>query len=433
MHIYDIIKKKRDGGEMTECETEFFIKGMVNGEIPDYQVSALLMAIYFQGMTDREMSALTMAMAYSGDVIDLSGVGGVTADKHSTGGVGDKTTLIVAPIVAALGGKIAKMSGGGLGHTGGTKDKLESIEGFKTNIAPSDFLKQVSEIGICLASQSGNLAPADKKMYALRDTTATVESIPLIASSIMSKKIAAGAENIVLDVKTGSGAFMKTAADSRKLAEKMVSIGKSAGKRMCAVITNMDIPLGCAVGNALEVKEAIEVMCGGGDADLREICVVLAVNMLMLVNGKSEAECRDDVLKVLENGSAFEKFKQTVKAQGGNAEWIDNPQLFPSADIKECVTAAENGYISRMNAEKIGIAAMRLGAGREKVGDSIDYSAGIILKKKTGDYVKKGDVIAVMHTNDRQKLSWAYEVFDGALEYSAEKIVKPALIYDIVR
>lgn len=433
MRMYDIIKKKRDGGELTERETEFFVKGITDGEIPDYQVSALLMAIYFQGMTDREMTSLTMAMAHSGDIIDLSGIDGATVDKHSTGGVGDKTTLIVAPIVASLGGKIAKMSGGGLGHTGGTKDKLESIEGFRTDISPTDFLKQVNEIGICLASQSGNLAPADKKMYALRDVTATVENSALIASSVMSKKIASGADNIVLDVKTGSGAFMKTVEDSRSLAEKMVKIGKSVGKNMCAVITNMDIPLGCAVGNTLEVLEAIEVLRGGGDDDLRELCVVLAANMLAAVNGKEYDECRGEVLKVLKNGRAFEKFKQTVKAQGGNVRWIEDTSLFPKAKFTEIVTARQSGYISRTDAEKVGIAAMRLGAGREKIGDGIDYGAGIVLEKKVGDYVDKGDTVARLYTNDESKICAAAEIFDTAVCYSDEKVEKAALIYDIVK
>lgn len=433
MRMYDVIKKKRDGGILSAEEIDFFISGVVSGEIPDYQISALLMAIYYKGMTDEELSAFTMAMANSGDTIDLSMFGGNTVDKHSTGGVGDKTTLIVAPIVAALGGKIAKMSGRGLGHTGGTADKLEAIDGMKISIPPEEFITQVKDTGICLATQSGNLAPADKKLYALRDTTATVDSIALIASSIMSKKIASGCDNIVLDVKMGSGAFMKTLDESRALARKMVDIGYSVGRNTTAVITNMDIPLGNAIGNALEVKEAVEVLKGRGSEDLREVCIVLAVNMLMLVSDRSEEEARQAVIEVLENGKAFEKFKEVVSCQGGDVAMLDNTDLLTKASIIKEVRAEKDGYISYMDAEKIGISGVILGAGREKLGDSIDYSAGIVLLKKTGDYVHKEDIIAELHTNNADKTETAENVFREALEYSVENIPKPVLVYDIIR
>lgn len=432
MRMYDIIQKKRDGGELSDKEIKFFINGTVDGSIPDYQLSALLMAVYFRGMSEREISVLTQDMAESGDTVDLSAIDGFTVDKHSTGGVGDKTTLIVAPIVAALGGKVAKMSGRGLGHTGGTVDKLESIIGFKTELAREDFFRQVNETGISVIGQSGNLAPADKKLYALRDVTATVESIPLIASSIMSKKLAAGSQGIVLDVKTGSGAFMKTVEKSKALAEEMVRIGTSAGRKMTAVITNMDIPLGKAIGNSLEVIEAVETLNGRGCDDLAEVCFCLAANMLMLVNGKSYEDNLADVKKAVADGSALSKFRQMVEYQGGNPEWIDNTELFPKAEYEYKVISNRSGYISRMDAEKIGIASVILGAGREKKEDAIDFSAGIILEKKTCDKVEKGDTLAVFYTNDKSKIEEAEKRFRSALEFTDSAVEKQPLIYETI-
>lgn len=432
MRMYDIIQKKRNGGELTDEEIRFFIGGTVDGSIPDYQLSALLMAIYFVGMNDREISVLTQAMVHSGDTVDLSAVDGFTVDKHSTGGVGDKTTLIVAPIVAALGGKVAKMSGRGLGHTGGTVDKLESIEGFRTEIPREDFFKQVNEIGISVIGQSGNLAPADKKLYALRDVTATVESIPLIASSIMSKKLAAGSQGIVLDVKTGSGAFMKTPEASAALAEEMVKIGTAAGRKVTAVITNMDIPLGNAVGNSLEVIEAVETLKGNGCDDLSEVCFELAANMLMLVNGRPYEENMKDVKKAVSDGTALEKLKQMVKYQGGNPEWIDNTDLFPKAETVYELKSEKSGHISRMDAEQIGIASVILGAGREKKEDSVDFSAGIIINKKTGDTVKAGEILAVFHTNDKSKIKEAERKYLSALEFSDSTVEKEPLVYKVI-
>ncbi len=432
MRIYDIIAKKRLGEELTDEEIEFFVSSGSKGDIEDYQITALLMAICFNGMSDRETATLTMAMARSGDMVDLSAVDGYTVDKHSTGGVGDKTTLIVAPIVASLGGKVAKMSGRGLGHTGGTVDKLESIEGFKTTLSSSEFLNQVNEIGVCVVGQSGDLAPADKKFYALRNDTATVDSIPLIASSIMSKKIAAGSKGIVLDVKTGSGAFMKSVEESEKLAEAMVKIGKAAGRDMVAVISNMDIPLGNAVGNSLEVIEAIETLKGNGSADLTAVCVELAANMLSLVLGKDKDTCRKMAQDAIADGSALEKLKEMVAHQGGNAEWIDNPSLFPKDSIAYEIKSETDGYIEHMNAEKIGTASLLLGAGRNTKSEKIDFSAGIILKAKTGDAVKKGDTVAVLYANDEAKISSAEKVFSEAVKYSESPIEKQPLIYSVI-
>ena len=430
--MYDIIHKKRNGGELSDGEIEFFVKGVADGLIPDYQISAFLMAVYFIGMTDREIFTLTDCMARSGDTVDLSRIDGFTVDKHSTGGVGDKTTLIVAPIVAALGGKVAKMSGRGLGHTGGTVDKLEAIDGYKTEISRDVFFRQVNEIGLSVIGQSGNLAPADKKLYALRDVTATVESIPLIASSIMSKKLAAGSQGIVLDVKTGSGAFMKTLEESQALARQMVKIGKTAGRKISAVITDMDIPLGNAIGNSLEVIEAVETLKGRGSADLTEVCIELSVNMMMLVNGKSREENLLAVRTAIFDGSALQKLKEMVRYQGGNTDYINNPELFPKAEFVYEVISKETGYISSMDAEKIGIASVILGAGREKKEDSIDYSAGIILKKKTGDRVSDRDVLAVFYTNNKNSISEAEYLFLSALKYSDENVEKKNLIYDII-
>ena len=429
MRIYDIIAKKRDSGELTSEEISFFVKGCTSGEIPDYQTSALLMAIYLNGMTDRETSDLTSEMAKSGDTADMSAIEGLTVDKHSTGGVGDKTTLIVVPIVAALGGKVAKMSGRGLGHTGGTVDKLESIPGFRTELSPKEFFDNVNALGAAMIGQSGNLAPADKKLYALRDVTATVSCIPLIASSIMSKKLASGSDCIVLDVKVGSGAFMKSLDDAKQLARQMVNIGNACGRKVSAVLTNMDIPLGFAVGNSLEVIEAVKVLKGEQKGDLYDVCIELAANMFALTSGKSLDECRELAKGSVENGSAFRKLKEIVNAQSGDVKVLDDTDLFAKAKYSFNITADESGYISRLDSEKIGISSVVLGAGRETKGEKIDHSAGIILNKKTGDLVNKGDVLATLYTNNQDKLCNAEKIFLSAVEFSDEKPNKEPLIY----
>ncbi len=421
MRMYDIIEKKRDGGELTKDEISFVVKGVTDGSIPDYQISALLMGIFFRGMSEKETLELTLDMAHSGETADLSGINGDVADKHSTGGVGDKTSLIAAPIAAALGVKIAKMSGRGLGHTGGTIDKLESIKGFSTTLSREAFINQVNNIGIAIIGQSKNLVPADKKLYALRDVTATVNSIGLIASSIMSKKLASGAKNIVLDVKTGSGAFMKKLPDSIALAEKMVKIGKGAGRNIVALITDMDKPLGNYIGNSLEIKEVIEVLKGGGPEDLKEESFAIAANMVSLAKGADPEEALTLVKSAVADGSAFEKFKEFVAAQGGDVSYIDNPEKFPQAKYASQIRAKKDGYISHMQTEDIGICASLLGAGRTKADDKIDFSAGIILTKKTGDFVKSGEVIATLYTNDECTLDSAERKFISAISYSETK------------
>ncbi len=411
MRMYDIIRKKRDGGQLSKEEINFFIDGYVSGEIPDYQASALLMAIFFNGMSFDETVALTFAVRDSGQRLDFSSIDGIRVDKHSTGGVGDKTSLVVAPLVASLGVKVAKMSGRGLGHTGGTIDKLESIPGFKTDLSEEEFLKNVNEIGVCIVGQNKDLAPADKKLYALRDVTATVDSLPLVVSSIMGKKLAADDDCIVLDVKTGSGAFAKTMEDSRTLARTMVEIGKHAGKKMLALITDMDRPLGYAIGNTLEVKEAIDTLCGHGPADFTEICVILATNMLYLAGKGTLDECEKFVKGAIKDGSALETFRKMVSAQGGDVECIDNPDKFAKAPYTMSVKAQKSGYIQRVDTEGYGIASLLLGAGRNTKEESIDFSAGILLKKKTGDYVTEGDEIAIMHTSDEKRFAPALEKF----------------------
>lgn len=395
MRAVDLIEKKKRGAALSEAELRFLIEGYTNGEIPDYQMSAWAMAVCFQGMTRDETAALTAAMAESGDQVDLSPLGDATVDKHSTGGVGDKTSLVVAPLVAALGGKVAKMSGRGLGHTGGTVDKLESIPGYQTTLSSADFMSQAQNVGIVVAGQSGNLAPADKKLYALRDVTATVDSIPLIASSIMSKKLAAGAKSIVLDVKTGSGAFMKTTEDSIRLAEEMVRIGTACGRRVSALITNMDLPLGYAVGNALEVEEAVAVLQGKGPADLREVCLALAGEMLALCNGWNAEEAMEKATAALDSGIAYRKFEEWIKAQGGDLAAFGEERMVKS----HVICAPQSGFIRKMDAEKIGIAAMLLGAGRATKEDTIDFSAGIMMHKKNGDAVEQGEPIATLYTS----------------------------------
>ncbi len=432
MRIYDIIKKKRDGYELTTQEIQFFIDGYVDGSIPDYQASALCMAIFYMGMTEKETADLTLAMANSGDTVDLSRFGKLTVDKHSTGGVGDKTTLIVAPIVASLGCIMAKMSGRGLGHTGGTVDKLESIEGFDTALTPESFFRQVKKTGVAVVGQTGNLTPADKKLYALRDVTATVDSIPLIASSIMSKKLAAGSNTIVLDVKYGSGAFMKTPEDAEKLAAEMVKIGKNCGRNISAVITNMARPLGNSIGNALEVKEAIAVLKNNGAEDLKEVCLTLATQIVALSKDIDTISARELTEDALASGKAFLKFKEWIDSQGGNVQWIENPELFPNARFSYEIKSPHSGYIAKTDAEIIGMASVILGAGREKKDDSIDMSAGIILNKKNGDSVNEGDTLATLFSCNKDSFSVAEERFLSALEFSPVKPAEEPLIYKII-
>lgn len=433
MRIYDIIAHKRDKMELTDEEIRFFVKNYVKGEIEHYHASALLMAIYLNGMSERETVTLTKEMAQSGDMLDLGDIDGITVDKHSTGGVGDKTTLIVAPVVASLGLKTAKMSGRGLGHTGGTIDKLEAIEGFCTTLSPEDFISNVKKHGICVVGQTGDLAPADKMIYALRDSTATVGSMPLIASSIMSKKLAAGASCIVLDVKTGSGAFMKTPEDAEELSRKMVDIGKKAGRRVAAVISDMDTPLGKNIGNSLEVIEAVEVLKGKGSPDLKEVCLVLAGNIVALAQNISAEEGYKKASEELESGRAYDKFKEFIASQGGSIRQIENPELFPKAAYSHDVLAGESGYITKMNAEMIGSSSVILGAGRVKKDDAIDFAAGIILHKKTCDKVEKGDVLATLYTNKAESFADAEKLFLQAITINSNKSEPSPLIYKVIR
>lgn len=429
MNFVDIIRKKRDGFELTKDEIEYFAFSAADGSVPDYQLSALLMAICFNGLSERETLALTDAMARSGDMADLSGIEGITGDKHSTGGVGDKTTLIVAPIVASCGVKIAKMSGRGLGHTGGTVDKLESIPGFRTSLESDEFISIVNECGICVTGQSGKLCPADKKLYALRDVTATVDNVSLIASSIMSKKLAGGADCIVLDVKCGSGAFMKDEKSATVLAEKMVEIGKGAGRKIAALITDMDVPLGHNIGNSLEIIEAVETIKGNGPHDLTEASVSLAAKLLELAGKGTFEECREIAKSKINDGSALEKLCNMVKLQGGNSDYIRNTELFPTAKCIYNVIMPENGYIIHMDTAGIGSVCVSLGAGRMKKEDAIDSSAGIILHKKTGDYAEKGDVIAVLYSNDDSLIEKAEEQFLLSLTIGKDKPeIKPLII-----
>lgn len=434
MRMYDCIVKKRNGGELTAEEIREFITGYVRGDIPDYQVSALMMAIYFQGMTQAETLALTMAMAESGDRLDLSRIPGIKVDKHSTGGVGDKTSLALTPMVAALGVPIAKMSGRGLGHTGGTIDKLESFSGFTTSIPTEQFEENVRSIGISIMGQTADLAPADKKLYALRDVTATVDQMSLIASSIMSKKLAAGADAIVLDVKTGSGAFMKTQEASVALAEEMVRIGNGAGRKTIAVISDMDQPLGYAVGNALEVKEAIDTLNGKGPADFTELCLTLGTYML-LAGGKArdEKEARAKLTEVIANGSALRKLAEFVAAQGGDPRQVYQPETLPKAEIMEEIPAPSDGYIAHIECSEIGICSLILGGGRETKESRIDLSVGLVLHRKVGDYVTKGDSLATIYANDRGKLETARERFLKAYTFSDTAVEQKPLIRDVIR
>lgn len=432
--MVDIISKKRDGASLSKEEIQYFIDGCVDGSIPDYQTSALLMAIYFQGMEDQELADFTMAMAHSGDMIDLSPIEGIKVDKHSTGGVGDKTTMAVAPIVASCGVKMAKMSGRGLGHTGGTVDKLESIPGYRTVLDKGDFFAQVNKIGVSVIGQSGDLAPADKKLYALRDVSGSVPSIPLIASSIMSKKLAAGADCILLDVKCGSGAFMKTEADAIALAEKMVAIGEHNGRRTMAYVTDMDIPLGQNIGNALEVREVVDVLNGGGPADLIHECVELSATLLYLADKGDMTECRKMVQQAISDGSAFKKLLEMAQAQGGDISVLEDTAKLPQAPVRYELKAneAEKGYISCMNTEAIGVASTMLGAGRETKESVIDPAAGIIIRKKTGDQVKPGDVLAEFFTAREDLLDPAVESYRKALQFSDSKPSPHKLVYAVV-
>ena len=432
MDFKALIQKKRDGFALTKEEIEFFAFSAANETVPDYQLSAMLMAIFFNSLNEEETLWLTDAMARSGDMADLTAIDGIKGDKHSTGGVGDKTSLVVTPIVASLGVKVAKMSGRGLGHTGGTVDKLEAIPGFKTDLPTEEFEEIVNRVGIAIVGQNATLAPADKLLYALRDVTATVDSLPLIVSSIMSKKLAADDDCVVLDVKTGSGSFMKTKEQSRELAEWMVAIGKAAGKRMRALITDMDRPLGYNIGNSLEVIEAIETLKGNGPEDLTELSVALAAHMLVISDRGNYDECERNVRRAIESGDALMTFANMVEAQGGNKEWILNPTLFPEAPYSYEVKSKKAGYITGVNTEGYGVASLLLGAGRNTMADKIDFSAGIKLVKKTGDKVQIGDTLAVLYTSDEGR----FEASKGKLLESTfigdEKPVDEPLILDIV-
>ncbi|OCG11264.1 pyrimidine-nucleoside phosphorylase [Gilliamella sp. wkB292] len=431
MRFVDIIEKKRDGHPLTTEEIQFFITNYTNGTIPDYQVSALLMAIYFQGMTSKECADLTSAMMHSGDTVDLSSIKGIKVDKHSTGGVGDTTTLVLAPLVAALDIPVAKMSGRGLGHTGGTNDKFESIPGFKIELGKQEFIDQVNQKGVAVIGQSGNLTPADKKLYSLRDVTGTVGSIPLIASSIMSKKLAAGADAIVLDVKTGDGALMKTMEDSEKLAHEMVNIGNQIGRRTMAIISDMSQPLGFAIGNALEVKEAIDTLKGHGPADLTELVLTLGSQMVVLANkAKTLEEAREKLQEVIENGKAIQKFKDLIEAQGGDSSVVDHPEKLASAPYQIALPALKSGYVSRIIADQIGIIAMQLGAGRATKEDIIDPAVGIVLHKKVGDKVAEGEALLTIHANTDKLDAIKQKLYDNITISDSAK--QPQLIFKVI-
>lgn len=431
MRMVDIIEKKRDGKSLSKEEIEFFIKGYTEGDIPDYQASSLAMAIFFQDMNEEERAALTMAMVNSGDVIDLSKINGIKVDKHSTGGVGDTTTLVLAPLVAAVGVPVAKMSGRGLGHTGGTIDKLESIDGFHVEISEAEFIKLVNEDQVAVIGQTGNLTPADKKLYALRDVTGTVNSIPLIASSIMSKKIAAGADAIVLDVKTGNGAFMKTLEDAEALAHAMVSIGNNVGRNTMAIISDMSQPLGRAIGNALELREAIDTLNGQGPEDLTELVLTLGSQMVVLAERASTLEeARQLLNEAVENGSALDKFKTFLENQGGDASVVDSPELLPTAQYQIDYKAKSSGVVSELIANEIGVASMMLGAGRQTKEDDIDLSVGIVLDKKVGDKVNEGESLLTIHSN-RENVDDVIKKLDESIEIKAQAKT-PTLIHKII-
>lgn len=434
MLMVDLIRKKRDGGKLTKEEIEYMVKGYTQGEIPDYQMSAMLMAILFRHMDPEETVELTLAMMNSGEVLDLSAINGIKVDKHSTGGVGDKTSLVLTPMVASLGVPVAKMSGRGLGHTGGTIDKLESFTGFHTDISNEQFLQNVSKIGISIMGQTANLAPADKKLYALRDVTGTVDNLSLIVSSIMSKKLAAGADAIVLDVKCGNGAFMKTEEDATELATSMVDIGKRLNRKMVAVISDMEQPLGYAVGNALEVQEAIDTLNGRGPEDLKELCLTLGSQMVYLAGkANDEAEARQRLEQVLDDGTALHKFADFIEAQGGNREQVYHPESLPKATLTCEVKAENDGYVEKIRCEEVGNTSLLLGGGRRSKTDVIDLSVGIILKKKTGDQVSAGESIATLYANDEQKMKEAAERLYQAYTFSERKTEPGKLIKKIIR
>jgi pyrimidine-nucleoside phosphorylase len=433
MRIVDLIEKKRDGKELTKEEISFIIKGYTNGDIPDYQMSALTMAIYFKGMTKQERAQLTMEMVHSGDTIDLSKIEGIKVDKHSTGGVGDTTTLVLGPLVAAVGVPVAKMSGRGLGHTGGTIDKLEAVPGFHVEIENDEFIKLVNQNKIAVIGQSGNLTPADKKLYALRDVTATVDSIPLIASSIMSKKIAAGADAIVLDVKTGAGAFMKDLDDARELARAMVEIGNAVGRKTMAVISDMSQPLGYAIGNALEIKEAIDTLKGEGPEDLHELCLTLGSYMVFLAEKASSLEeARAMLEEVIQNGKALETMKIFLEAQGGDGSVVDDPGKMPQASYKVELEAKEDGYVSEIVADSVGVAAMWLGAGRATKESEIDLAVGLMLNKKIGDAVKKGDSLVTIYSNQKDVEQVKTKLYES-IKVTADSVTAPPLVHDTIK
>ncbi|MCF0132201.1 MAG: pyrimidine-nucleoside phosphorylase [Pseudobutyrivibrio sp.] len=434
MRMYDIIEKKKKGLELSTEEIKDTILGYTRGEIPDYQMSALLMAIYFKGMSDRERYDLTMAMRDSGDILDLSSINGVKIDKHSTGGVGDKVTLVLAPIIAAIGVPVAKMSGRGLGHTGGTIDKLEAFPGFNVVISESQFINQVNDIGIAVTGQSANLAPADKKLYALRDLTATVDEISLITSSIMSKKLAAGTDAIVLDVTVGHGAFMKNKEDALRLANSMVTIGKMANKKISAVLTNMNEPLGYAVGNNLEVIEAINALKGKGPDDLMQVVYALGSQMIKFSGIEEDEDKAVELMKeTISSGKAFDKFKEFIKAQNGDVSYASDISKFSRASIIKEVVAKTDGYVADINAQSIGLASMILGGGREELDDIIDMSVGVIMNKKVGMKVSAGDILAYVHANDMKKADNAVEMIENAYQFSSSCIEEWPMILEIVR
>ena len=431
MRMVDLIEKKREGGTLSKEEIEYIVNGYTNGSIPDYQMSAFAMTVYFQDMTDEEITALTLAMANSGETVDLSSIDGVKVDKHSTGGVGDTTTLVLAPLVASLGVPVAKMSGRGLGHTGGTLDKFEAIPGFSVEMSEEKFIKSVNELKVAVVGQTGELAPCDKKLYALRDVTGSVRSIPLIASSVMCKKIASGADAIVLDVTVGDGAFMKTTDEAVRLAKTMVRIGHLAGRKTMAVISDMSEPLGFAVGNSLEVVEAIDSLKGNGPDDLMELVYVLGAQMLLLANRASEFEQAKEMLKgAIKDGSALAKFKEMIVNQGGDVDVVDHPQKLLTAKFITKLKADQDGYVTKLTADEIGLAAMQLGAGRKTKDDTIDFSVGLLLRKKVGDSVKNGDVLIEIHSNQKD-VSEVREMLKEAIVIG-ETVVSPTLIHQII-
>ena len=432
MQMYDIIAKKRRGEALSDAEIRFFISGYVGGDIPDYQASALLMAVCFRGMDDRELATLTDAMAHSGDTVDLSRFGTRSVDKHSTGGVGDKTSLVVAPLVACCGLTVAKMSGRGLGHTGGTVDKLESIPGYRTSLSAEEFMQVAEDHGIAVVGQSGNLTPADKKLYALRDVTATVDCVPLIASSIMSKKLAAGAHSIVLDVKCGSGAFLPDLTSAEELAQRMVAIGRACGRQVSALITDMNAPLGRAVGNAMEVREALQTLHGDGPKDLVEVCLALAARMVALGLSISQKDAEEEVAAHLRDGRALAKFREWIEGQGGDPAYADDPSLFPTAKHTTALLAPRDGFLLSMQTAEIGRAARLLGAGRAKKEDQIDMAAGILVEKKPGDAVRRGEVVAQLFSDRPETLAEAAEVYATALAYGDTPPAPRKMILQII-